>query len=45
LVFSEFKEVEGRILPGRIEVRHGDDFSMAFQCKEFSFTPATEKQE
>ncbi len=45
LSFGEFKEVEGRILPGRIEARHGDDFSMVFQCKEFSFAPAAEKQE
>jgi S1-C subfamily serine protease len=44
LFFSEFHEVEGRILPGRIEVRHGDDFKEVFQCKQFTFGPPPEKQ-
>jgi serine protease Do len=43
--FSEHKEVEGRMLPGRIEVRHGDDFNQVFQCRQFTFGPADNKQE
>ncbi len=44
LHFSEFREVEGRILPSRIEVRHGDDFNQVFQCRKYSFEPAEPKQ-
>src|SRR5262249_126139 len=35
LDFHEFREFEGRMLPGRIEVRHGDDFHHVFQCKQY----------
>ena len=45
LYFSDFKEVEGRMLPGRIEARHGDDFKAVFQCREYTFAPAVEKEE
>jgi S1-C subfamily serine protease len=46
--FSLFHEVEGRLLPGRLEVRHGDDYRQEFHCKEFVFDdpakkPAAEK--
>jgi hypothetical protein len=40
LNFSEFQEVEGRILPGRIEVRHGDSFKEVFHVKQYDFAPA-----
>jgi serine protease Do len=43
LYFSEFLEVEGRILPGRIEVRSGDGVYQVFHCKQFKFDPAAEK--
>jgi S1-C subfamily serine protease len=37
LYFGQFKEVAGRMLPGRIEVRHGDQFELLFQCDEYQF--------
>ncbi len=37
LYFSDFQEVGGRRLPGRIEVRHGDHFEYLFVCKEYQF--------
>ncbi|MEX0979349.1 MAG: PDZ domain-containing protein, partial [Pirellulales bacterium] len=37
LYFGEFKEVEGHMLPGRIEARHGDEFNYVFQCKQYGF--------
>jgi S1-C subfamily serine protease len=37
LYFSDFKEVAGRMFPGRIEARHGDQFDLVFQCDEYSF--------
>jgi serine protease Do len=43
LYFSEFQEIEGRILPGRIEVRSGDGVYQVFRCKQFKFDPAAEK--
>ncbi|MBI3839887.1 MAG: trypsin-like peptidase domain-containing protein [Planctomycetia bacterium] len=43
LYFSEFQEVEGRILPQRIEVRNGDGVYQVFHCKQFKFDTAAEK--
>ncbi len=43
LYFSEFQEIEGRIVPGRIEVRNGDGVYQVFHCKQFKFDPAAEK--
>jgi serine protease Do len=43
LYFSEFQEIEGRILPGRIEVRNGDGVYQVFHCKHFEFGPLAEK--
>jgi serine protease Do len=37
LYFGEFHEVEGRMLPGRIEARHGDEFIQVFECKQYAF--------
>jgi S1-C subfamily serine protease len=48
LYFSEYHEAEGRMVPGRIEVRHGDDYRQAFQCKTYSFeasAPKTDEKE
>ena len=45
LYFSQYKEVEGRVLPGRIEARHGDDYLQVFQCREFTFAPAAAVEE
>ncbi len=44
LYFSEYREVEGRMLPGRIEVHHGDEFKEVFQCKQYTFAAPPEKQ-
>jgi len=43
LYFSDFQEVEGRIFPGRIEVRHADIVYQVIHCKQFKFAPAGEK--
>jgi hypothetical protein len=40
LLFSEFQEVEGRMLPGRIEVRHGDEYAQAFTIGQYTLGPA-----
>jgi hypothetical protein len=42
LYFSDYREVEGRMVPGRIEVRHGDAVYQAFECKQFKFDPPKE---
>ena len=39
LFFSDYQEVGGRLLPGRIEVRHGDHFEYLFVCKQYQFQP------
>ena len=40
LYFSDYREVEGRMLPGRIEVRHGDDYRQVLQCQhQLTFAP------
>jgi serine protease Do len=45
LFFGEYKEVDGRMFPGRIEARHGDDYLQVFQCREFTFAPAAAAEE
>ncbi len=46
LYFSDFQEVEGRMLPARIDVRHGDHFEYQFLCKDYAFgEPAGGKQD
>ncbi len=35
--FSDYREVEGRFWPGRMEVRHGDELFAAFKVKEVTF--------
>ena len=40
--FGEFKEFEGRMLPARIEARHGDDFIFVFECKQYTFAKKDE---
>ena len=37
LYFDEFEEIEGRILPRRIEARHGDEYNFEFKCKHYGF--------
>jgi S1-C subfamily serine protease len=37
LYFGEIEEFEGRMLPNRIEARHGDEFNYIFQCKQYGF--------
>ncbi len=41
---SEYHEVDGRMLPGKIEVRYGDGIYQVFSCKQYKFEPAAEKQ-
>ncbi len=43
LYFSEYQEIEGRMLPTRIEVRHGEDFAQVYQCKEYTFEQPPQK--
>ena len=41
--FSDYHEVEGRMLPGKIEVRYGDGIYQVFACKQFKFELPAEK--
>jgi serine protease Do len=43
LHFSDFREVEGRIFPHKIEVRHGDGVYQIDALKEIKIAPVTEK--
>ncbi len=43
LYFSEFHEVEGRVVPARIEVRHADGVYQVYNCKELKLEAAPEK--
>jgi hypothetical protein len=43
LYFSEFREFEGRTLPGRIEARHGDQFQLVFDCQTYTFDAQPDK--
>ena len=38
--FTSYHEVDGRMLPGRIEVRFGDGIYQVFACKQFQFRAA-----
>ncbi|MEX0677504.1 MAG: trypsin-like peptidase domain-containing protein [Pirellulales bacterium] len=37
LYFGDFKEIEGRMMPSHIEVRHADDFHFILECKQQRF--------
>ncbi len=41
---SEYHEVDGRMLPGKIEVRYGDVIYQVFSCKQYKFEPVAEKE-
>ncbi len=43
LWFSDYRESEGRMVPGRIEVRHGDGVYGVFNCKQIVFQPEPAK--
>jgi serine protease Do len=43
LYFSDYREVQGRILPHRIEVRHGDRVYQVFNCQKFDLQTAEGK--
>jgi hypothetical protein len=43
LYFSDYRETDGRMLPGRIVVRHGDGVYQAIDCKQFGFAEAGEE--
>ena len=43
--FSEYRKVDGRVLPGRMEVRVGDDPYAAFKLLDFYFGKAAEKED
>jgi S1-C subfamily serine protease len=42
LYFGDFKEFEGRMLPARIEARHGDQFHYVFTCDTYHFDTKTD---
>ena len=42
LYFADYREVQGRMLPGRIEIRHGDNIYRVVQCQEYAFAPVEE---
>jgi hypothetical protein len=37
LTFSDYRDFAGHWLPGQIEVRHGDGYSMKFSCEQYEF--------
>jgi serine protease Do len=41
--FSQFRDVDGRLLPGRMEVRHADEVFGIFAVNEFRFEKAADK--
>ena len=43
LYFHDYHEVQGRMFPRRIEVRHGDIVYQSLDCKEFKFEEAAAK--
>jgi serine protease Do len=43
LYFSEYREVEGRVVPSRIEVRFGDGVYQVYACKELKLETAEEQ--
>lgn len=43
LYFSEYAEVDGRQMPGRIEVRHGDNVYGVYRLNEFQLTESPEE--
>lgn len=45
LYFTEYHEVEGRQLPGRLEVRHGDGVYQIYELKQAKLDAAPEKSE
>lgn len=40
LFFSDYQEVEGRLLPGRVEVRHGDGYQQVFTFSQHAIGTA-----
>jgi hypothetical protein len=45
LYFTDYHEVEGRQLPGRLEVRHGDGLYQVYELKQAKLDAAPEKSE
>jgi hypothetical protein len=37
LYFADYHELDGRMLPGRLEVHFGDGVYQVFTCKRFQF--------
>ncbi len=42
LYFADYHELDGRMLPGRLEVHFGDAIYQVFTCKQFQFEPPRE---
>ncbi|HEX4144988.1 MAG TPA: trypsin-like peptidase domain-containing protein [Pirellulales bacterium] len=42
MYFADYHELDGRMLPGRLEVHFGDGIYQVFTCKRFQFEPAGE---
>ncbi len=41
--FSQYREVDGRTLPGRVEVRYADEVFATFTINEFHFDKSADK--
>ncbi len=41
--FSQYQEVQGRLVPHRLEIRYGDGIYQVLQCKTIDLQPAAEK--
>jgi serine protease Do len=44
LVFRDYRESDGHMVPGRIEVRHGDGMYNIFSCKQVAFETEPPKE-
>jgi hypothetical protein len=40
IYLGDYREIDGRAFPGRMEVRHGEDYRQVFDIKQFTFMPA-----
>ncbi len=44
LYFADYGEVQGHMLPGRIEIRHGDLIYQIVDCRRYTFASIDEKE-
>ncbi len=43
IYFQDYREVDGRMLPHRLEVRYGDQLFGVIQCEKWTLSPVAEK--